>query len=189
MTEDPTKIKLQTNIKKERDPTLLRMRGVTAHGFKEFDVPFISHIEGNLWQGGCDEEKLHLMLPQFFEHLISLYPWEKYKVTIKDQLKTEACFRMYDSLEQSMEQVDVIAKLINIAKKDGPTLVHCQAGLNRSSLVAARSLMLDKENPRTAQQAIDLLRGSRSPACLCNKTFESWLFFVEQLDIAQKAKE
>jgi dual specificity protein phosphatase-like protein len=165
---DPTKIVLQTNVKKEFDPTIIRMRGYARHGMTPFDVPFISHIEGNLWQGGC-QSGLHL--PHFFKHVFSMYPWERYKVK-KDQLSTEVYIEMFDSLDQSMEQVDAIARLINEAKKTGPVLVHCQAGLNRSSLVAARSLMLDG---RTADEAIKLLRVQRSPACLCNVSFEAHL--------------
>jgi protein-tyrosine phosphatase len=58
----------------------------------------------------------------------------------------------------------------------GKTLVHCQAGLNRSGLVAAVALM---KLGRTADEAIKLLRDSRSPMVLCNDTFVSQL---HQLD-------
>jgi len=51
--------------------------------------------------------------------------------------------------------------------------VHCQVGLNRSSLVAARALVLSGEADPAG--AVALLRARRSPACLCNETFESWL--------------
>jgi len=173
INEDPTKIVLQTNIKEELDPTIQRMSGVATHGMTPFDVPFISQIEGNLWQGGC---QTGLQLPHFIKHIISLYPWEAYR--INHDIDTQVYIKMYDSIEQSMEQVDAIANLINICVKDGPTLVHCQAGLNRSGLVAARSLMLrDDEWDRmyTAEEAIALLRSTRSPAVLCNPAFESHL--------------
>lgn len=172
-SEDPTKIRLQTNVKVANDPTIQRMSGVATHGMTPFDVPFISHIEGNLWQGGCQQG---LQLPHFIKHVISLYPWEQYR--INHDVDTQAYFKMYDSLEQSMEQVDAIANLINVCVKDGPTLVHCQAGLNRSGLVAARSLMLrgdDWDRMYTAEEAIALLRESRSPAVLCNPSFEAHL--------------
>lgn len=172
-SEDPTKIKLQTNVKVERDPTVQRMSGVATHGMTPFDVPFISNIEGNLWQGGC---QTGLQLPHFFKHIISLYPWEIYK--INHDMDTQVYIKMYDSLDQSMEQVDAIANLINVCVKDGPTLVHCQAGLNRSGLVAARSLMLRDDSwdkMYTAEEAIALLRKTRSPAVLCNPAFEAHL--------------
>jgi protein-tyrosine phosphatase len=50
--------------------------------------------------------------------------------------------------------------------------VHCQAGLNRSSLVIARALILSGM-PSVA--AIALIREKRSPACLSNPSFERWL--------------
>lgn len=165
--EDPTKITLQTNVKKERDPTIQRMVGTAVHGNTPFDVPFISQIEGNLWQGGCENG---LQLPHFFKHLVSLYPWEAYRVN--HDMDSMLVVKMYDSLEQSFEEVEAIAQWINVAKKSGPILVHCQAGLNRSSLVVARSLMLEG---KTADEAIAMLRDNRSPACLCNPVFESYL--------------
>lgn len=67
--------------------------------------------------------------------------------------------------------IDTIAKLVNECRREGKTLVHCQAGLNRSALVTARALMLDG---MSADDAITLLR-KRSPMVLCNLTFEAWL--------------
>jgi protein-tyrosine phosphatase len=57
------------------------------------------------------------------------------------------------------------------------TLVHCQAGLNRSSLIVARTLMLGQD--MTAKDAIALIREKRSPMCLCNDTFR---IYLERLD-------
>lgn len=165
---DPTKIKLQTNVKAEFDPTVQRMVGTATHGLTPFDVPFISQIEGNLWQGGCETG---LILPHFFKHIISLYPWEQYKVN--HNLRSSLSVVMYDSEEQGFEQVDDIARWVKSCVEDGPTLVHCQAGLNRSSLVAARSMMVGSN--MTAETAINKLRTARSPACLCNPSFEAYL--------------
>lgn len=188
LSEDPTKIKLnraggdpkkivnqsirvplQTNVKQDRDPTILHMSGVAYHGNTPFNVPYMSHIEGNLYQGGIDQT-LGLQLPHYIKHLVSLYPWESYQ--IKHDLDSVVIVKMFDSLDQSLEQVDAIAAMINIAKKSGPVLVHCQAGLNRSSLVLARALMLDG---KTADEAINLIRSHRSEACLCNSAFEQHL--------------
>jgi protein-tyrosine phosphatase len=41
-----------------------------------------------------------------------------------------------------------------------------------SSLVTARALVL---SGLTADEAIALIREKRSPACLCNPSFERWL--------------
>lgn len=158
---DPTRIDI------EFDPAKQRMNGIATHGMTPFDVPFISQIEGNLWQGGCREG---LILPTFFKHVVSLYKWESY--TVEHDLETSMTVKMFDSIGQGFEEIDDLAEWVNMCCDDGPTLVHCQAGLNRSSLVAGRTLTLRGWTPA---QAIELLRQRRSPACLCNRAFEEWL--------------
>jgi len=160
-TQDPTRINIAF------DPIEKRMQGVAIHGNTPFDVSFISEIATRLWQGGCERG---LILPKFVQHLVSLYPWEQYEV--KHDLKTSMTVRMYDSRSQGFDQVEEIAQWVSNRRKTGTVLVHCQAGLNRSSLIAARSLMIDG---MTADEAITQIRDSRSPACLCNPSFEDWL--------------
>jgi protein-tyrosine phosphatase len=143
------------------------MKGTAIHGDTPFDVPFISEIAPNLWQGGCQHG---LMLPEFIKHLISLYPWEKYKV--QHELSSALTLKMYDSLDQSFDLIEGLAVWLNKCRKDGPALIHCQAGLNRSSLVSAYALMLEG---KSAEKAIETVRAKRSRACLCNKSFEEWL--------------
>lgn len=150
LPQDPTKIAI------DFDPTVHRMKGIARHGNTPFDVPFISEIAPNLWH--------------FIEHVVSLYPWEAY--ILQEMPRTYLEVAMYDSEDQGYQQVDELATWVNSRRKDGPTLVHCQAGLNRSSLVAARALMLDG---MTADEAITLIRDQRSVACLCNPAFERWL--------------
>lgn len=161
MSSDPTEIEIQF------DPTRQRARGITYHGDMEFDVPFISQIDGDLWQGGCEDG---LILPKFIKHLVSLYPWQRY--TIRHDLSSELYVSMYDSEDQAFHQVDSIATWVAACVEDAPTLVHCQAGLNRSSLVTARVLML---RGYAADDAIEEVRAQRSPACLCNPSFDQWL--------------
>ena len=158
---DPTAIDLEV------DPRARRISGVTFHGGIPFEIPVISQIEGDLWTGGCQDG---LVLPDFFHHLVSLYPWERYEV--RHDLTSERTFRMFDATDQDTEDVDEIARLVSDCIDDGPTLVHCQAGLNRSSLVAAATIM---QRGCTAEEAIGLLRDRRSPAVLCNEAFEAWL--------------
>jgi len=169
MSGDPTGIKI------DFDPTIQRMKRVAVHGDTPFDVPFISEIAPNLWQGGCQDG---LILPKFIKHLISLYPWEQY--TVQHELSSALTVKMYDSLDQSFHLIEGIASWINQCRKDGPTLVHCQAGLNRSSLVAVYALMLEG---RSAEKSIEIVRTKRSPACLCNKSFEEWLLSRRQLTL------
>ena len=161
MSIDPTKIDIQF------DPQRQHMVGISAHGLMHFDVPFISEILPDLWLGGCEDG---LILPGFIEHLVSLYPWETY--TVRHDLGSSLEVRMYDSVDQAFHQVDSIAAWVNSCREFGPTLVHCQAGLNRSSLVVGRALIL---SGMPAADAIALIREKRSPACLSNPSFERWL--------------
>lgn len=160
---DPTKI-VMTN-----DPTTERLVGIARHGNTPFNVPYISKITDDLWQGGCETG---LILPDFIDHIVSLYPWERY--TIRHEIDSELYYRAYDTAGGiDLEEVDQIARWINERREYGTVLVHCQAGLNRSSFVAARALMLG--DGFDAKQAITLLREQRSLAVLCNKAFEEAL--------------
>ncbi|BCN44673.1 protein tyrosine phosphatase [Rhodococcus hoagii] len=161
-TVDPTAIDIAL------DPMRQHLIGITAHKHLPFDVPVISEISRNLWQGGCREG---LVLPDFVKHLVSLYPWEQYD--IRHTVDSEMYVRMYDSAEQGFEQVDALAAWVNVCRETGPVLIHCQVGLNRSSLVAARAMVLSEEADPAG--AIAVLRERRSPACLCNEAFEAWL--------------
>lgn len=163
---DPTAIDIRF------DPYEQRMSGLARHGLTPFDVPYISHIVGNLYQGGCRDR---MVLPANIKHLISLYKWENYAVP--HELGSRTVVTMYDSEDQGFEQVEELAELAVMCMEDGPTLIHCQAGLNRSSLVAARAIMLGYG--ATAAHAIDLIREKRSPACLCNRSFEEWLLGLD----------
>lgn len=161
LTADSTRIPLHA------DPLTSRLTGVTYHGLIPFDVPFITEIAENLWQGGCADG---LLLPGFISRLVSLYPWEAYDV--RHRLASSLAVYMLDSEDQNLGHVNALAAWVNACRADGPVLVQCQAGLNRSSLVTARALML---GGMTADAAITLIREKRSPACLCNPAFEAWL--------------
>lgn len=137
--------------------------GKNAH----FDVPLVSHIEGNLYVGGCING---VRLDDDFRNVISLYKWEQYQLG-PDTRRTEVT--MYDAGEVPDEaQLHELADLVNTSLAEGKTLVHCQAGLNRSNLIAALALI---KQGRTPADAIKLLRDKRSPVVLCNEAFEGWL--------------
>jgi len=164
-----------TAIDIDFDPSVQRMSGVAYHGNTPFDVPFISHIDGNLWQGGC---RNGLIVPDNIDVVISLYPWEKYTLQ-EGQIRLE--YKMYDSEDQGFDQVIEIAMQVNRYLDHGKTvLVHCQAGLNRSGLVAATALML---KGMSGPDAIKLLREKRSNACLCNPSFARWVFDEEYKNV------
>ncbi|WP_099021220.1 protein-tyrosine phosphatase family protein [Mycolicibacterium palauense] len=155
---DPTAIDI------EYDPRVQRISGVATHGLTPFDVPYISYIGDNLWQGGCADG---LMLPEDIDHVVSVYPWERYEMA--REISSELYVEMYDSVYQGFEQIDAIATWINVCRKDGPVLVHCQAGLNRSSLVTARALYM--QGGMSGADIVAHLRNVRSPAVLCNPAF------------------
>jgi protein-tyrosine phosphatase len=161
MNADPTAIEIRF------DPLTQRMKGTAVHGNTPFDVPFISEINGNLWIGGCEDR---LILPKHIQHVVSLYPWEQYRIKAPHEIRSVLMVWMLDaSGDVDMTRVKRVAHWVNECREDGPTLVHCQAGLNRSSLVTATALVLDGYSPT---EAIALLRERRSPAVLCNKDFE-----------------
>ena len=144
------------------------IEGIAREGNTPFECDLISHVEGNLWQGGCING---VNLKGCFDHIVSLYPWERYAPGKDLDSFTEV--RLYDGPKvPNTEQLYSLARWINICKAHGPTLVHCQAGLNRSGLLAGLSLVLDGKTPA---EAIALLRHSRTSAVLCNKSFETWL--------------
>lgn len=173
MDEDPTAIPIFMDGKEPR------IHGETNYG-PAFDCPLITPVTSKLWQGGC---MTGLTLAPRFYHVISLYPWERYKFQ-RARMDTEVYVYMYDSRDQGFEQVDALARLVNVCRQqEGDTLVHCQAGLNRSSLVIARALWLDGRSEGdgiivpgihgSGDDIVEMLRQKRSPAVLCNPSFEA----------------
>lgn len=158
-----------TAIPMELDPLQRRFRGVAYHGKTPFDVPYISEIVPGFWQGGCEDG---LILPRHIQHVVSLYPWEEYDVV--HDLDSFKAFTMYDSIEEDPFGAVYVADYVNMRRVEGCTLVHCQAGLNRSGLVAALALIRGPEQ-MTGAQAIHWLRAKRSPAVLCNPAFEEFV--------------
>lgn len=143
------------------------------HTGERLSVPLISHIEDNLFVGGCIQD---IDLGDFFSHVFSLYMWEQYKT---DPSTKRIEVKMYDSRHDpiDIETVESMSDEVVAALADGGNvLVHCQAGINRSNLVATRVLM--KWKGLSARDAIRLLREKRSSLVLSNKTFSDWLFLL-----------
>jgi protein-tyrosine phosphatase len=138
------------------------------HTGERLNVPLISHIEDNLYVGGC----IHgVNLEDFFSHVLSLYKWEQYKVGPNTQTFTVT---MYDSHEgPDPVEIEYLAQRVcDALDEGGNVLVHCQAGINRSNLVAGAALV---KRGRTPDEAIALLREKRSPLVLANSTFYNFL--------------
>jgi len=141
------------------------IEGFAAHGGARISLPLISHIEGNLWMGGCIGG---VRLPDDFLYIVSLYPWEQYTLG-QDTRRIE--IKMYDAAENPDQQdLDRAVQTVLYCVEEGKTLVHCQAGLNRSGLVSALALIRMGHSP---QEAVDLLRTRRGNVVLCNPVFEN----------------
>lgn len=149
------------------DFTSHHIEGMAIHGDTPFNVDLISHITGNLWVGGCLPG---VSLGDDFRYVVSLYPWEGYEIGANtERVEVE----LYDSSTVPDEgQLYELAAMVNSRLTHGKTLVHCQAGLNRSNLVAGLALI---ESGMEPGDAIALLREKRCDAVLCNSHFEDWL--------------
>jgi protein-tyrosine phosphatase len=162
----------------ERDPSELELdpetngrvvfHGPTAHGWLDVDVPMISHIDGNIYMGGCYGGGV--TLPAHFEHVLSLYQGNEW--IIQHRLQSHLRITMYDLEDQGMEQVDGLARWVLACAQTGHVLVNCQAGLNRSGVVTARALQMQG---MSGAEAIATVRKNRCEAALFNKAFEQWL--------------
>lgn len=142
------------------------IEGFSSMGNRLFRVPLYSHIIGNLWTGGCPVD----VVPRDFQFIVCLYPWESYK---RHDHQTYLEVRLYDSADIPDEKMlYALADYVSAVSKIGLTLVHCQAGLNRSALIAALSLIREGMKP---VDAIKIMRNKRCDAALCNKSFEGWL--------------
>lgn len=132
-----------------------------------FKVDLISEIAPNLWMGGCIDD---VGLGPEFSYVLSLYPWERYRLAPNTR-RLEV--RLYDSADvPDVTQLYELAELVNRERAQGRVLVHCQAGLNRSGLVTALSLIVSGMTPG---DAVALLREKRCPLVLCNQAFLSWV--------------
>lgn len=171
-----------------------------AVGASYFEVPLFSHVIGTLWQGCSPAEfpdqlepydydlgrvpyhvavsvtrgnlvHCHWLAKQNFNKILNLFQWGAYEVP---EGVEQVTVEMYDSLDEISDQVEELADLVIGWLEEGHrVLVHCQAGLNRSSLIVARVLM--KMYAMTADEAIETVRESRSQMCLCNESFVNHL--------------
>lgn len=148
------------------DLTSHYIQGIAVQGNTWFRCPLVTHVIDDLWQGGCPSAGV----PAYFRFVLNLYPWVSYPVPETTELRTE---QLYDSTDiASTGLLYELAEWVNEKRAIGPTLVHCQAGLNRSALITGLALVL---GGMTGQEAIALLREKRSPAVLCNEAFARWL--------------
>ena len=144
-------------------------------GYASIDnLDLVSHIKDNLYVGGCVQDT---NVEGYFRHIFSMYPWERYAF---DALKTELHeFKMYDSHDGlDIDTVETVSDAVVEALGDGGNvLVHCQAGINRSNLVASRVLM--KRYDMSSTDAIALLEEKRHPLILSNQVFKDYVLSTD----------
>jgi hypothetical protein len=153
------------------DLTTHRIEGIAREGNTPFSVPLFSHIKGNLWMGGCPVDSV----PSEFKFIVSLYPWGEYRTAAHQVLTFAYLFDSHEAIDADI--LAVMVAHINVCRKRALTLVHCQAGLNRSGLLTALAL---KAGGMSGRGAVDLLRKRRCSAVLCNRTFEAMVLGPSQ---------
>lgn len=132
------------------------------------EVAAVSEVAEHLWIGGAVPGA---KLPERFVAMVSCHPWTPY--TVVHAIRAYMALPMTDSdldLEpDTWKLVVAAAALVNICRAQGPTLVHCTAGLNRSALVAGLAMLAGRSDP---DAVITALRERRSPHVLNNLAFE-----------------
>lgn len=139
-----------------------------------------SEVLPNLWQGGTagnDEmyygktEPTARITKADFDTVITMYAYAQ----PADWHVRELRHGIYDSDMNDFDFSELF-ELVRSAhmdwQKGKKVLIRCQAGWNRSGLIMALVLLRDG---MPARQAIDLIRETRSPHALCNKTFVQFL--------------
>lgn len=130
-------------------------------------------IDDNLFQGSSPGEFGGYDHSQF-KFIVNVAPWWEYQ-TSQEQTVTKAY--LFDSPKIADKRLLVaLADYVNAVRKIGPTLVHCQMGLNRSGLIVGLALIRAGMKP---DAAVDLVRRRREGA-LFNLSFVSWLLEQEK---------
>ena len=154
----------------EADFSTHRIEGVTNEGNFPISTPLFTQLTDSLWMGGTPATDPAKHLPGFFMAVLNLYRWEPYLMW-SDTAYHE--IEMYDtSTGADMDKVDALADWVLAHAKLHHTLVHCQAGLNRSGLVTGAALC---KMGYSVDDAIMLMRYKRSPAVLINAKIEAQL--------------
>ncbi len=142
-------------------------------------TPLYSEVAPNLFMGGTDDdatidqaqELRNFEASNEFDCVVTLYAWaapanwgvEERRFGFPDANLIEEYIPIIIELAQWAHAKWAAGKKVNI---------RCQAGLNRSGLVTALTLMI---SGLSADEAIKTLRTKRSGYALCNSEYEHWL--------------
>jgi hypothetical protein len=142
-------------------------------------TPLYSEVAPNLFMGGTDDnatidqaQKLrHFEGSNEFDCVVTLYAW----AAPANWGVEERRFGFPDAniIEEYIPTIVELAHWAHAKWAAGKKVnIRCQAGLNRSGLVTALTLMI---SGMSAQEAINTLREKRSDYALCNGEYERWL--------------
>lgn len=130
-------------------------------------------IVSGLWMGGNRDEPRH----DKFHAVLSL-DWGGSKDITDDAIeRMDWHFQDGAYLPDLRELEEAVGWAWRQWYSGKPTLVRCQAGLNRSGLVVARLLI---DTGMEAVQAIQLIRDKRSPDALFNAVFHDYLLTIDR---------
>jgi len=124
-----------------------------------------NEIVNGFWLSSLPKE-----IPYNVKYVISMIGQQNYKYHPHQKIIT-TFFEDADILPPPA-YLHGLADLVNTCRKDGVTLIHCLAGLNRSALIAGLALV---KSGMEAQIAVDNMRRIRGQDVLHNKVFLDWL--------------
>ena len=142
-------------------------------------TPLYSEVAPNLFMGGTDDNATidraqplrHFEGGNEFDCVVTLYAW----AAPANWGVEERRFGFPDAniIEEYIPTILELAHWAHAKWSAGKKVnIRCQAGLNRSGLVTALTLML---SGMSAEEAINTLREKRSSYALCNGEYEHWL--------------
>ena len=159
-------------------------------------TPLYSEVAPNLFMGGTDDNATidHPQELQYFEGgntfdcVVTLYAW----AAPANWGVEERRFGFPDAniIEEYIPTILELAHWAHAKWSAGKKVnIRCQAGLNRSGLVTALTLMI---SGLSADEAINTLRAKRSSYALCNRGYEHWLLteadaLITQLSMRKSA--
>ena len=152
-------------------------------------TPLYSEVAPNLFMGGTDDlatidkaqELKYFNGKNEFDCVVTLYAWAAPANWGVEERRFG--FPDADIIEDYLPTIIELAQWAHSKWASGKRVnIRCQAGLNRSGLVTALTLMI---SGMTADQAIDTLREKRSSYALCNGDYEHWLLTEAAAHIAQ----
>lgn len=155
------------------------------------DTELYSEILPGLWQGGTDDFDT-VDFPKKFPRLNETKQFDSVATLYAAAQPmgwgvAERRFGFPDAEldEKYLPEIHSIADWVYGEWKQGKrVLTRCQAGWNRSGLVAALVLLQDGFN---ADEAISLIRERRSPNALCNQHFVNYIKEVYEGEFKESA--